>query len=514
MADIYVKSGGGTQNSGTYRGIWLTAGNWAVGDRVIAVNLVSYRIHECTTAGAGDAAEPTWNTSTGGTTTMVAGAVFTTRIPDTWANATIDLARAATNDIAGDTIYLSQAHAESTAAALTFALAGTLASPVKAIAVSDSAAPPTAESTASITATGANAITFSGAYYYVKNITFNVGTTAANASMNCNSSSGGVATFEDCTFSLLATSTGSRVNPASGSIAQTTFKDCWVKFSNAAHAIAPSTLTIDFTWRGGGLASGGTSPTTFWATQSGVIKQIVLFDGLDLSAASAGMNIFGAMTGVSPSTFVIRNSKLPASWSGALVTGTIGGLSSYEMYNCDSGDTNYRFLIERYQGSIRNEQTIVRTGGASDGTTAMAWKMATSANAKFPSLPLESQEIVIWNDTVGSAVTAKVEIVHDSQGAGLGSKFQDDEIWLQVNYLGTTGFPLGTFASDVLADLQTAAANQADSTETWTTTGLASPVKQKLTVTFTPQEKGYVSARVMMAKASKTAYICPKLAVA
>ena len=34
------------------------------------------------------------------------------------------------------------------------------------------------------------------------------------------------------------------------------------------------------------------------------------------------------------------------------------------------------------------------------------------------------------------------------------------------------------------------AANQADSSETWTTTGLSAPVKQKIAVTFTPQEKG------------------------
>lgn len=184
------------------------------------------------------------------------------------------------------------------------------------------------------------------------------------------------------------------------------------------------------------------------------------------------------------------------------------------MHNCDSGDTNYRLWVEDYAGSVKHETTIVRTGGASDGTTTISWRMATTANAEYPVVLMCSPEIVAWNDTTGSSVTATIEIVHDSMGAGSGSKFQDDEIWLEVMYLGTSGFPLGSWIRDCKADVLAAATNQDDSTETWTTTGLTTPVKQKLSVTITPQEKGFIHARVVMAKASKTCYICPKLTVA
>lgn len=183
------------------------------------------------------------------------------------------------------------------------------------------------------------------------------------------------------------------------------------------------------------------------------------------------------------------------------------------MHNCDSGDTNYRLWVEDYAGSIKSETTIIRTGGASDGTTGLSWKMATSANAEYPVVHLESPEIVVWSDTTGSK-TVTVEIVHDSQGAGSGSKFQDDEIWLEVMYLGTSGYPLGTWIRDCKADIMATAANQTDSSETWTTTGLASPVKQALSVSFTTAEKGFIHARVVMTKASKTCYVCPKLTVA
>ena len=183
------------------------------------------------------------------------------------------------------------------------------------------------------------------------------------------------------------------------------------------------------------------------------------------------------------------------------------------MHNCDSGDTNYRLWAENYKGSIKSETTIVRTSGSSDGTTSLAWKMSTSANAEYPTIVLYSPERAIWNETTGSAKTLTVEIVHDSQGAGSGSKFQDDEIWLEVMYLGTSGFPLGTWITDAKADVLATAANQADSSVTWTTTGLATPVKQALSVTFTPQEKGHFIYRIAMAKASKTCYVDPMATV-
>jgi hypothetical protein len=60
----------------------------------------------------------------------------------------------------------------------------------------------------------------------------------------------------------------------------------------------------------------------------------------------------------------------------------------------------------------------------------------------------------------------------------------------------------------------TTPAAQTASTATWTTTGLTTPNTQKLEVTFTPQKKGLVQARVVLAKASKTIYVDSKLTVA
>jgi hypothetical protein len=205
---------------------------------------------------------------------------------------------------------------------------------------------------------------------------------------------------------------------------------------------------------------------------------------------------------------VIRNCKLPASWSGALNVSTNAYFGVVEMFNCDSGDTNYRYRKATHLGTVQDETTIVRTGGASDGVTPWSLKMVSNANAEYPLLTLNSPERVQWNSTVGSPKTITVEFVHDSL-----TNLKDNEIWLEVEYLGTSGVPLGLHISDAAATILTTAADQADSVEAWTTTGLTNPNTQKLSVTLTPQEAGYFHYTVKLAKASTTVYLDPKATV-
>src|SRR5574340_915503 len=62
----------------------------------------------------------------------------------TWELAKLDLSGAAAIDAAGDNVYLSQVHAESTATAVSLYFAGTVGNPTKIVCVNDGAAPPTA----------------------------------------------------------------------------------------------------------------------------------------------------------------------------------------------------------------------------------------------------------------------------------------------------------------------------------------------------------------------------------
>jgi len=265
---------------------------------------------------------------------------------------------------------------------------------------------------------------------------------------------------------------------------------------------------VRHSWIKGSVLSAGSSPTALFKAYSGYYPVDVRCRGLDLSHMGSGKALVDVATTPGPGQIKFEYCKLGASV--ALTTGTPAGPGGYivAIDNCDSADTQYRMQRHQYEGDVYSEPTLVRTSGASDGTTGLSHKHVSSANSKFYA-PLYGPEMVVWNDAVGASQTVTCEILHDSLTA-----LTDAEVWLETEYLGTTGFPLSLFASDRAASIIAAPANQAASSETWTTTGMTNPNKQKLVTTQTPQEKGYYRCRVALAKASYTVYADPKLAVA
>lgn len=428
-----------------------------------------------------------------------------------WTLAKATLNSIAGIDAAGDNVYLSQAHAESTAGAISLTWQGTTASPVKIMCANDSAEPPTSTATtATVTTTTSGTMTLNAgaaavvSYY---GITFVCGSgQSSNLNINASGSSGSSTStqFKNCIFRIATTGSGGYVGFSGSNFSGSILEDCWVRFGSTAQQCNTLGAGGYCIWNGGGIEAGGSAITTMWGNFGGGNK--IRLSGLDLSAGASAMNL--ANSTVAGIDFVMRNCKLPASWSGTLNASTPGAGSVFELHNCDSGDTNYRFIRQTQFGTVRNETTIVRTGGASDGTTAFSLRMASNADAEYPVLTLDTPELpAIWNSTVGSAITVAVEIVTD------GVTLTDGECWIELQYLGTSGYPLSLFASDAKADYLGSAANQTSSSVAWTTTGLSSPLKQTLSVTVTPQEVGYLHAVVRLAKASTTVYVDPKMTV-
>lgn len=421
----------------------------------------------------------------------------------TWALAKATLTGVAAIDAAGDRIYVSQSHAESTAGAVTLAFAGTLAAPTQLICGNDAAEPPTAvAATGTVATTGANAISISGTLY-AYGLGFTAGSSTSSAGLSLNTASGDAQKYEACNFVLGGANASGRINAniAGTSNAQSlSLRNCGIKF---AHASQTMNVTYATHINGGSLLSGGTSPSVLFTPVSQRPINL-LVDGFDLSNASAGINLVTG--GVSANgKAVFRNCKLPASWSGSLLSSAItySGFRA-EMWNCDSASTNYEMWIEDYYGSIKHETTLVKTGGASDGTTPLAWKMASSANASYTA-PLCSPEIAsAWIDSTGSAKTITVDILHDSA-----TNLKDDEVWVEVAYLSDSGSPKSSLVADAKADILATGADQTASSATWTTTGMTNPNKQKLAVSFTPQQKGVALVKVCLAKASATVYVDP-----
>lgn len=424
----------------------------------------------------------------------------------TWALAKATLAGAAAIAVAGDTVWVSTSHTESVATA-TLAWAGTAASPIKVIATSSTAEPPTTiNAWGTITVTSTTFSWTGTTYAYGIKFVFTSGSSYIPA---FNSLSGHTEIFDNCLINYDGASSASNLqfgaNSSSG-LSKTTLLNSAIRLGNTNHYIS---IDRDVIIRGGSWNTSGASVTG--AFQVGVEGRAanLLMEGFDLSALNASANLIQAI-GEGGARAVLKDCKLPTSWSGTLAPATLS--ARVAMHNCDNADTHYKSKVIDYAGTLSDETTIVLTGGASDGTTPLSWKMVTTANVGYPASVFESIEIAQWCDTTGSK-TATVEIVHDSQGAGSGSAFRDDEIWLEVLYLGTSGFPLAIPARN-MRGLAASPANQTSSSATWTTTGLTTPVTQKLQVTFTIAEAGFILARVVMAKASKTVYVDPKLTVA
>lgn len=506
MAEAYVKSGSGVAEFVQSRAYTLgermvpkrsdTAGNHLVGKRYV---------WECTTAGTTAAAEPTWAASvTINTTTLTSGtAVFTARRPGfnssntadwTFASPFMDYPGALM--VAGDTVYVSNNHAESVATAWGVTNGTAMQPGVRYLCVDDSSTPPTTlATTATVTTTGARNLllaTGGGVPPYAYGITFICGSGDNGSRLLY----GQAAHLERCSLQIASTG-GSSTIGLNGSETGAYLKDCTFKFGNAAQWVSGG--GINFVIDGGSIASGGTSPTSF------VIASAVTIKNFDFSNANSAMNI--ANTSVQGDAVVrVHNCKMPTSWSGALdavVSARPFALS--EMMSVDTAGTNYVYRRKSSGGDAFSETTIVRSGGASDGTTAISHKLVSNSSALFPMVMIGTPVIAVWNDTAGSSRTATIEVITDNV------TLTDGDLWMVLDYYSETGSPLGAQISSAKANVLASASNLASSSATWTTTGLSTPVRQKVSVTFTPRLKGFVQARVLLARPSTTVYVDPKI---
>lgn len=418
-----------------------------------------------------------------------------------WANAYTTLAAATTSKAAGDVFYVADDHAETQASAMTITSPGTAASPCYIYCVNrGGSVPPVSadlRTTATITTTGANAMTLTLAFSYVYGITFSAGSGAVNSALAISSGSVCHIVYDSCVLKKAGTTASAAAlsSGASGSQVAVVLRNTVLSFGAAGDSLTVSSGTLR--WYATASALSGTTPTTglFQITGGSVID----VDGVDLSSMGSGSNLIRAQT--SASSVVIRNCKLGASVAVAAATAPSSNSpsASVQLVRCDSGDTNYRSEKYMTTGTLTTETTIVRTGGASNGTTTISWNVTTAASPEIIT-PFECFPISIWNETVGSSVTVTVEC----RG---GAVPNNDEVWMDVEYLGTSGFPIASFATTTKDDLLASGSACTSSSETWG----GSTSSFKLTKAVTPQEKGPITVYVKVAKASSTFYIDPKI---
>ena len=181
--------------------------------------------------------------------------------------------------------------------------------------------------------------------------------------------------------------------------------------------------------------------------------------------------------------------------------------TNVRLHSCDSADTTFSIHEEHFEGTIIEETTIVRTGGASDGITPLSLKMTSNANALEFVQPLVSPPLSTNKIKTLGLKTLTVEFIHDSL-----TNLQNDEIWMEVED-STGATAQGRITNDKLTSILGTPADQPSSTATWDTSGLTNPNKQKLSVDITLLKIGPITVRVYLAKPSTTAYLDFKVVV-
>lgn len=420
-----------------------------------------------------------------------------------WANAFTTLTAALSGKAAGDFFYIAHDHNEATAGNVTLTSPGTAATPCYFLAVNRSGTvPPVAadldSKSALITTTGNTSISIAGSV-----ISYGViyhagvsGATTAGCAMNVGGTAASYQLFLSGSMRMGSGTGGGFLNiGANAAQSYVEFYDTTVQFNVTSQTI---TNANNFRWVNTPSAvSGAALPTTLF-TQVNARGGRSVCRGVDFSALGSGKTIVGATAGGIAVRYEFDDCKFEADCTRA--TTPVMGSGNVVFSRCgETGNSNSEAMDNL--GTLTTELTVVRTGGATDGTTPIAWKIVTTATCE-PCLPFESQPIAIWNSTTGSAVNVAVQGIW-----GGGAVPDDDEIWLEVEYLGDASSPLASFANDGLATVLTAPASQSAASETWG----GSTTDFKLDVSVTPQQAGLIIARVKCGVASSTFYVDPKI---
>lgn len=519
---------GGTTGDGgvtwTTRGsatVWVASKTYVAGDRVIATGNASgqaqQRVYECTTGGTAAGTEPAWNTTNGGTK-VDGGVTWTTRdCSSGWNDSHPHLYMLMNGQAgisAGCTVYMASWSVDNNIAGnyndmtIVGPSATTSAAVISCTDTGDPV-PPTVSTYGAqlVVANNQNLILKQALYMYGVHFVLGSSTNTSPFMLPGNSSTGGRIYLDNCLIDCVGTNyqTAPQIGNQSGGNSDVTFNNTAVKFSNVQQQI--NLYTGRFTWKNTasalqGSAQDATHPLfTAWPNTFASVE----LKNLDFSNLT---NYLAALSTNSSYSMTVNNVRVGSGCALNYQVSSYAAAPEISGVNFGSTSANYAFKYAGLGVVSSHETTIVRTGGATDGTTQTSWKTVTDG---VPTLvmPATIPKLMAYNTTTGSSVTATVEFVHDSATA-----LKNNEIWMETEYLGDASYPDGSMATCRVADLLGTAAAQAASSATWTTTGMSNPNKQKLAVTFTPQMKGWVTCKIYIAKASYTVYIDPMVTVA
>ena len=498
---------------------WTAAkaiGTPSLGTVIQRNNGASYQI--CTTAGTLGTSEPAFSDTAGVTTTETSATTVWTSlgVVGNWTakgaapHARLANACASTWFAAGNAIYVGDNHAESQATAITIAPAS-VGSIGRVICHNHSGSYPPAptdlQTTATVSTTAGASITFSpggGAQFYVYGLIFKAGVGVATLANLIIAPTVSWLYLDNCSLQLATTFSGSALIQISGTSSfALTLNNVTVSFGGLAQNIDIN--IVDFNWKNTGpiLVSGSVVPNVLLnASTAGRYNTIVL-EALDLGQLTDALTGSGAFMG----NLLIKDCKLNASMT-IPIPPSFG--QTVQLVRSDSGATAYKSARYTYEGTETTETSITRVGGAADPTgQQQSRKIVTTANSQWLR-PFKAEPYAIWNAVTAANVTVTVCGTINS-----GTLPNNDDIWMDVEYLGSALFPIGTIVNTTKSNLYAANAVVASDGSTWNGGGSGAGWSSfRLTTTLSspqPGMAGYIHVRVRAAKPSMTFYIDPQI---
>jgi hypothetical protein len=267
--------------------------------------------------------------------------------------------------------------------------------------------------------------------------------------------------------------------------------------SNTATSIQAN-VDGKFKWRNSTLSGSAPPNPLFTLGNITSTTQDIELDGMDLSGLGSGALIATAAA-TAAARLRIRNSRLWAAYNLGGFTSASGPGPTVEAINVGTGATNYVCEKHNTSGDLTTDISTTLSGGATNGTTAFAHKIITTARATSSLTPFEAYEMSTWV-LAGATRTARVEIIGSAA-------LNADDIWLEIQYPSSASFPLGALASSF------ASGALPSSGLTWVNPP-ATPQRQYIEVSFTPLQDGPAHGIIKVGKASTTVWFNPAMSIA
>jgi hypothetical protein len=423
-----------------------------------------------------------------------------------WADAFNTLVQA-TGAATPTVIYVASTHTETTAGDVLLSLPlGPGNATVAILSVTEASPPTTLTAGAVIECTGNTAIEIDGNVYMygmtLNGSTDNNSSSAVSLLWHDSTSGDHQAVYENCTINAQHNrANGTHSFGTTSSAADPTrvyFNGCTFSAFNVGHDMLASKARV---YLSDCVFSSG-QDNWFRVGTGGEFH----ISGCSFNAQLAGDALVLADAGSGQSTVSIVGSSYNA---GTIMSGVPSTSLEVNVSMSDvDGDTQYNIEKHTSNGVLLTDTTYVRSGGASDGTTAVSWKLdsETEANVYNPFYTPWIQGVV----TATGSKTFTCHVLHSSA-----TELKTDEAWLEVESLGTAS--RSTLSRDTSRNANLSLGTPADltaSTETWSGS-LANENKSQLAVTQTVNEVGPFRARVAFTGvgAVNTLYVCPKIVV-